>query len=345
MKVSSGIYRIMQKKSIDPEIRADLLPELNYENGYVTINLQGHYNDEGLEYAATGAFRILRASDEDDFATWNEILKFALYGQQPSRWIWQDMTVKQGVTYQYALQQYNDHNLVSNRLTSEKIYVDFEHAFLYDGDRQLKIKYNPKVASFKNDVLESKMDTIGAQFPYIFRNGNVKYKEFSISGLLSCQLDEEFLFVDKEDLDRFDNTSNLISDNIATEREFKLEVLEWLNNGKPKLFRSPTEGNYIVRLLNVSMTPNDTLGRMLHTFTATAYEIAEHNYENLAAYGLINVGDPTVEQLRWETVKLDQAGIGAPGQNILNYKAVSLHFEGMIPGDKLYINDLLNRYL
>ena len=96
------------------------------------------------------------------------------------------MTVKQGVTYQYALQQYNDHNLVSNRLTSEKIYVDFEHAFLYDGDRQLKIKYNPKVASFKNDVLESKMDTIGAQFPYIFRNGNVKYKEFSISGLLSC---------------------------------------------------------------------------------------------------------------------------------------------------------------
>lgn len=343
MKVSSGTYRIMQKKSIDPEIRADLLTKLNYENGYVTINLQGHYNDEGLEYAATGAFRILRASDEDNFATWNEILKFALYGQQPSRWIWQDMTVKQGVTYQYALQQYNDHNLVSNRLTSEKIYVDFEHAFLYDGERQLKIKYNPKVASFKNDVLESKMDTIGAKFPYIFRNGNVKYKEFSISGLLSCQLDEEFLFVDEGSLNRFDNTSNLVSDNIATEREFKLEVLEWLNNGKPKLFRSPTEGNYIVRLLNVSMTPNDTLGRMLHTFTATAYEIAEHNYENLAAYGLINVGDPTVEQLRWETIKLDQAGIGAPGQNILNYKAVSLHFEGMIPGDKLYINDGIER--
>jgi hypothetical protein len=45
-----------------------------------------------------------------------------------------------------------------------------------------------------------------------------------------------------------------------------LEVLEWLNNGEAKIFRSPTEGNYIVRLMNVSLTPNDTLGRMLHTF-------------------------------------------------------------------------------
>lgn len=355
MRVSSGDYRIMQKKSIDPEIKADLIPSLNYENGYVTINLQGHLNKEGLEYAATGAFRILRASDEDDYATWNEILKFALYGQQPSRWIWQDMTVKQGVTYQYALQQYNDHNLVSNRLTSEKIYVDFEHAFLYDGERQLKIKYNPKVATFKNDILESKMDTIGGQFPYIFRNGNVKYKEFSISGLLSCQLDEEFLFVDEDSLIGFDGTSNLVSNNIAAEREFKLEVLEWLNNGKPKLFRSPTEGNYIVRLVNVSMSPNDTVGRMLHTFTATAYEIAEHNYENLAAYGLINIGDPTVEQLRWETVDLNKSGIGETvldqvndtiifkPKNILNYKAASLYFEGLIPGDKLFIDDGVDR--
>jgi hypothetical protein len=48
-------------------------------------------------------------------------------------------------------------------------------------------------------------------------------------------------------------TTNLTSYNITAERIFKLAVLEWLNNGKPKLFRSPTEGNYIVRLLNVSL--------------------------------------------------------------------------------------------
>jgi len=88
MVVSSGKYRIMQKRSIDPEIKATLIPKLNYENGYVSLTLEGHKNNDGVEYSATGAFKIVRASDKDNFATWNEILRFALYGQQPSRWIW-----------------------------------------------------------------------------------------------------------------------------------------------------------------------------------------------------------------------------------------------------------------
>jgi len=81
--------------------------------------------------------------------------------------------------------------------------------------------------------------------------------------------------------------------NIALERNFKLKVLEWLNNGKPKLFKSPYEGNYIVRLMNVSLTPVKELGRMLHSFTSTAYEIAECTYDNLVAYGFIDVAIPS----------------------------------------------------
>jgi hypothetical protein len=75
--------------------------------------------------------------------------------------------------------------LYSNRLTSNEIYVDFEDAFLFDGERQLKIKYNPKVSSFKKNLLEQKTDTIGGKYPFIFRNGRVYYSEFSISGLIS----------------------------------------------------------------------------------------------------------------------------------------------------------------
>jgi hypothetical protein len=50
------------------------------------------------------------------------------------------------------------------------------------------------------------------------------------------------------------------------ERRFRNEVLKWLNNGEPKVFRSPTEGNFIVRLMNVSLTPDEKLGRMIYTF-------------------------------------------------------------------------------
>ena len=39
--------------------------------------------------------------------------------------------------------------------------ADYEDAFLTDGDRQLKIKYNPKVSTFKPTILETKVDTLG----------------------------------------------------------------------------------------------------------------------------------------------------------------------------------------
>jgi len=60
---------------------------------------------------------------------------------------------------------------------------------------------------------------------------------------------------------------DLITDNLRAERVFKTEVLKWLNNGELKLYRSPAEGNFIVRLMNITTSPNDTLGRMLHTFS------------------------------------------------------------------------------
>jgi hypothetical protein len=59
----------------------------------------------------------------------------------------------------------------------------------------LRIRYNPKVSSFKSNILETKVDTIGGKYPFIFRNGNVEYKEFPISGLITLQSDENELFM------------------------------------------------------------------------------------------------------------------------------------------------------
>jgi hypothetical protein len=44
-------------------------------------------------------------------------------------------------------------------------------------------------------MLESKTDTIGGKYPFIFRNPRVSYKEFPISGLISYHSDEEELFL------------------------------------------------------------------------------------------------------------------------------------------------------
>ena len=338
----SSRYRIAQKQSINPEINATLQVVLNYNNGYVDVNLQAN----SIEELASGFFIVTRACEDSNYTVWEEIHRFSLAAQVATRHLCRDFTVEQGKNYIYAIQQYNNNNLRSNRICSDKIYIDFEDAFLYDGKRQLKIKYNPKVASFKKDLLETKTDTIGGKHPFIFRNGSVYYSEFSISGLISYQMDEENLFLSNEDYILSEKTTNLTGDNIASERIFKMKVLEWLTNGEPKLFRSPTEGNYIVRLMNSSLTPNDTVGRMLHTFNSTAYEIADFNYSTLGDLGFIEIQNQTISSLQWETVefasKQDDGKIIPVeiNKNLLEEKrhnAITLRFDNMNPGDIITI--------
>jgi hypothetical protein len=196
----------------------------------------------------------VRASEEDEYRSWLELKRFKLENMKPSLVDYNDYTVKQGVKYIYGIIQYNLFGIYSSRIESEPVSVDFEDIFLYDGDRVLKVKFNPKVSSFKTTILEQKTNTIGNKFPFIFRNGKVAYKEFPISGLISYQMDDEILFYDREIQDYIrtctdhadiknnteffdrmekvlENPCDLIENNIHKERNFKMEVLDWLNNG------------------------------------------------------------------------------------------------------------------
>lgn len=339
LEVSTPNYRIAQKSLLAPEIKATLEVSLNEDNGYIDVNLVGIKDDNGLETLTTGAFLLSRASEDSNYSAWGELSRFKLIAQTPSRLLWRDFTVEQGKNYKYSLQQYNENNLYSDRLLSDIIYSNFEDAFLYDGEKQLRIKYNPKVSSFKVDVLEAKADTIGSQYPFITRNGRAYYKEFPISGLISYYMDSDGLFLPAQE----ENTTELTSDNISRERSFKMAVYGWLTNGNTKLFRSPGEGNYIVRLMNVSMTPNDTVGRMLHTFSGTAYEVADFTYDNLNSYGFIENQGSETSRVNWETILFTEKDQKTGeykykvGEKLNRYPAITARFNDMLPGDKVKI--------
>lgn len=320
LTVASPAYKIMQMETIDCEIGADLHATMMPEDGYINVSLKPR--QQGAKNIR-GSFLLIRSSSEDNYESWQELYRFDMINEKPDRSIWQDFTIQQGVSYKYALQAYNDNNLYSNRLLNKEgsIFADFEDAFLFDGERQLNIRFNPQVSSFKTTLLESKLDTLGGQHPFIFRNGNVAYKEFPVSGMISMLSDPNELFmkgiksagsaVQRKRTAAYDDAwvldTQLTGENFRREREFKMAVLDWLNDGKPKLFRSPGEGNYIVRLMNSSLSPNDTLGRMLHTFSTTAYEIAECNFQNLNKYGFVksphfNTREMKIEQIRIEDI-------------------------------------------
>lgn len=313
--VKSSRYIIQDKNLVSPPTWFDgqLHATPCIEEGYIDLTLHGN--------KLSGDFILNRASSKDNFATWQQITQFTIAQGFNGLSVWKDFTIEQGIEYLYSIQMCNSNNIRTIHMYPQeyKVMGDFEDMFLSDGKRQLKIRFNPKVSSFKTTRLESKVDTIGSQFPFFFRNGNVEYKEFPISGLISVLSDDNSLFILEND------TSNkmrqhtpsgaaipdgvgrtqLTAENLSAEREFKLEVLNWLNNGEYKLFRSPGEGNYIVRLLNVTLSPNDTLGRMVHTFNCNAYEAMEYNFANLRKYGYLRIEEKVDYSTQHITSSLD----------------------------------------
>lgn len=250
------------------------IKNVNYENGSVNVYAKGNN--------LKGGYILFRAASTNDYRTWDTINAFTISGE----FLYTDYTVAAGVSYKYSLQKsdYSEPKSISPIVTPY-----FEHLFLYDGTRQLKVSFNPKVSSFKPVLQESLKTTLGNKYPFILRNGAVDYKELSLSGLISYLSDNDELFMQRSDFadEYFRDTTDLTDENIAAERRFKTKVLEWLTNGEVKLLRSPYEGNFIVRLLNVSLAPQETLGRMLHTFTCTADEVADYSVSALVDYNIL----------------------------------------------------------
>lgn len=355
LEFSTPKYRIAERESLDLEFDFSLQAELNPDEAYINLFLiKGK-----TEKFVTGSFVLIKSSDEDNYKTWNEIYNFKFSNEKITKnLLFKDFIIKQGVKYKYAIRQYNSQGLYTDpkELSNEEGYIlaDFEDMFLFDGERQLKLRFNGRVNSFKTALLEQKVNTIGSKYPFIFKNGNVAYKEFPINALISYISDNENLFRINEHLDEFhrhstpndenkkyfDKATDLTAENYTKERIFKNEVLDWLNNGKPKIFKSSSEGNYIIRLLNTSLSPENGLGRMIHNFSATAYEIADYNYKNMLKYNFIVLADKKRFERKWETVPFYTSEKGFFNGIVNPLKpAITAEFNGMRPGDMIIVDE------
>lgn len=402
LEVYSPLYPVFQALTDNTELEATLTAENNFDNAYIELKLALNQDITiNTPWPKSGSnsyisIQIERASKTTNYQDWSILKKVAFLNyKEVVNWSFKDFTIEQGHHYLYRFRQYSNNGISSKGSEiAEPILADFEDMFLWDGKKQLKIRFNPKVSSFKATLMEQKMETIGSQYPFIFKNGIVNYKEFPIAGLISHVADENMLFLDKESdlgltiteepirgespggftgfelqyvpvsgdydpeqiyylrttdlytgepvltnghyeytkcvpgdfsrniiqqswdvphwhqnlftlesvpslepVDNLPSQLDLSAETMRAERLFKMKVLEWLNDGTIKMFKSPAEGNYLVRLMNVSLTPEDKLGRMLHNFQATAYEMEALTYANLIDLDFVSVEDYEVSKI------------------------------------------------
>lgn len=272
------------------------MAEADEDNGRVILTIKKSNITDGF----TGELVLRRTSNKTNFTIWEDLKTYTYEGVTAIKETFNDMTIESGVWYKYYLQKRSQGVAASTKYIKTPVMVIFDDMFLTTKDRQLKIKFNPTVSSFKRTIQESRTDTLGSQFPFVRRNGHANYAQFPIGGLISFQIDESELFTSLEELfgehlylytDYNDDHRITEANNIVYEKLFKDKVIEFLYSEQPKLFRSATEGNFIVKVMDASFSPNATLGRRIVSFTATAYEVAECNIDNFKKYDILEGND------------------------------------------------------
>ena len=317
-------YSLMIIQEGAEKLDATISAKADEENGRIDIRIK---SEDEKKY--TGNIMIRRSSNKSNYTIWEDMHLARLEGQILD-FNWHDDTVESGVWYQYCAQEINSlgqRSLVIK--TKNPVLVTLDHIFLNDGQCQLCVKFNPNVSSYQRTVLEAKTDTIGSQYPFIKRNGYTNYRQFSISGTISHFMDENGLFTTKDKIydettlrlfEEYNEENRISADRDFTyERDFREKVLDFLYENKVKLFRSPTEGNILVKLMGISCSPNVTLGRMIYDFSCTAYEVADLTMDNLLMYGIQTIDDYTSEFISYTRSYIGQVNDAIPANtNVLD---------------------------
>lgn len=322
--------------------------ELDEEDGSIDVTIEG---EAGSNYK--GFFILRRTSSLNNFTEWDDLKYFQNKENTPiaERTV-KDYLIQTGVIYRYQVIPMDaagfrglwadplevPEDLIwdseeqmwkkNNGDYLNEIFSDFEDIHL-EGNAidRYKMQHNATVSSFQYTVVESKTDTLGGKYPFIRRNGDTYYRQFSLSGLIThfnendypdeymadnlihnasnsdgSPLMEDYFnrrirerVVDnnenlKNKYDKYyysDKTLNGYTDYLL-EREYRDDVTEFFYENKVRLFRSPTEGNILVKLMNISLSPNEQIKRRVYSIQCTAFETDENTVENCIKYGIWN---------------------------------------------------------
>lgn len=209
-----------------------------------------------------------------------------------------DYVVEPGVIYKYKITE--NSVLVYNQ--ADALFIGSEGAYLYGlhntKPSQLKFIYNTTVSGFSKVRKDSVIETIGAKYPFVVRASELGYKTFNFSGIVVFDIDSSLGFsggqyskllsdsntsvsaVNSDYINSYKDIYNPdFNQNFVLEKFFRRNVLDWLTDGSPKIFKSDTEGMFLGKLSSVSMEPVDGLNRLLYSVSFSFTETSECTYE------------------------------------------------------------------
>lgn len=263
----------------------------NFDLGLIDVSFQAV---NGRAENHNVVIKLERASHKTGFTSWERIetIETTLNAKTTQSFAFKDLFIEAGTIYLYRVWMEWDEGTIlytSSILFSSQCIATFEDIYLAANGLQLRVLYNPDIQQLKYNLSDTVTATIGGKYPIVRRNGNQKYTTFTIGGLISYHAEEDSaLFFTPEEVGDYYDSLDFNFKEVILEKAFRDKVNDFLLADDIKLFKSLPEGTKIVKLINVSFTPNKTLGRNIYSFSAQAVEVMDCTLENYSKYVVQN---------------------------------------------------------
>lgn len=251
---------------------------------------------------------VLRSNLSEGLLRWQEVTRIK-NGAINKAFLY-DYFVENGNYYRYALQPITADGVKGPITDFFDTVATFEGMWMLgEKDKQFSFIYDGKVDSFSHNQSRTTIETITGKYPFIVTPSELDYRTFNFSGKLTYQQDVHGLLVRDTYSEAISPNSTIpinfvevsygdegllnkktdigeLEESMVMQRIWRNKILEWLKDGKPKILKSEAEGNILVSVSNVTVTPIQTVYGLVADFQCQMTEIGELSEKTLQRYDL-----------------------------------------------------------
>jgi hypothetical protein len=271
---TSGFTKFQMKNGIFDELFLDE-DILTYSNTkeqwhYKTVINPKFINNLEAGTAETGGIPIKYIKFQKrkvDELTWLDVGVIP-YSLLERLYLFTDKYIQNGYEYEYCALPLTA-TVTGNRLISESIKADYDGNYLTDKNNNYKFMYNTELGDIEHVQNYSLQETLNAKFPVITFSNN-DYRQ----GAIKC------LFLSSSTIQNYGEID------VRQEKNNRNNLMSFLKNRQPKLFRTSSGEYMIVMSLNPRETPNNSIIGISEV-SVDFVEIDEINNDTLVLNGLV----------------------------------------------------------
>ena len=269
---------------------------------------------------------VLRSVLGEGLLKWEEVTRIKASTMQEA--VLHDYFVENGNYYRYALQPILANGTKGAITTFYDVVTTFDGFWLLgENDMQFSFIYDGKIGTMNRRKPKDFIETIAGRFPYSVRSSELDYYTFPFSGKLTYHQDVHNLltaesyttaispdptipisFVELKYGDEMKlnmkNDLEEMQDGMVMQRAWRNKILDWLTDGKLKILKSEAQGNILVEISDVKVTPVESLFGLICDFECQMTQMGVVDEKTLQKY-MLRKETMTKEDLLREAMKED----------------------------------------